>query len=169
MISGILLSVAWLLSVNGSNLKVFNPNQQGVEVWQYLNFANGAIQGFYAPFTQRVRNYDCFSETYNLGYELMNWYDAFRHNFFKDLSGVVYAIVAAVHIFGGIRWWSVCSSEMNNGLSNPFTKLLGSVSSVNYRHKNRLWPNAWHRLRAFDRFWGFLSIQSIRERRNMDL
>ena len=77
-----------------------------------------------------MRNYDCFSETYNLGYELMNWYDAFRHNFFKDLSGVVYAIVAAVHIFGGIRWWSVCSSEMNYGLSNPFTKLLGSVSSV---------------------------------------
>ena len=60
----------------------------------------------------------------------MNWYDAFRHNLFKDLSGVVYAIVAAVHIFGGIRWWSVCSSEMNYGLSNPISKLLGSVSSV---------------------------------------
>ena len=77
-----------------------------------------------------MRNYDCFSETYNFGYELMNWYDAFQHDLFKGFNSVIYAIVVGIHIFGGIRWWSVCSDEINYGLSNPITKLLGNVSSV---------------------------------------
>jgi hypothetical protein len=53
--------------------EAFDPLLPGGEIWGYINLAQGALTGFWGPYSQRARDYDCFSESYNLASEILNW------------------------------------------------------------------------------------------------
>ena len=56
----------------------FDPLNPGPDWWKYVRFVRGILNGFYGPFNQRARNYDCFSETYTLGTEMMVYIVGFK-------------------------------------------------------------------------------------------
>ena len=54
--------------------KAFNPAHPEPEWLKYAGTVVGIVAGWYGPWTQRARNYDCFSETLAFGDALNYWY-----------------------------------------------------------------------------------------------
>ena len=57
--------------------EAWDPLQPGGKPMSALGFTHGLLTGLYGPYIQRLRNYDCFSETYTFGTEMLNWYTMF--------------------------------------------------------------------------------------------
>ena len=57
--------------------KPFDPLVPGGDIWHWINWSYSALFAIYTPLGQRLRSYDCFSETMTLADELMDLRVAF--------------------------------------------------------------------------------------------
>ena len=129
------LAMVSAVSAQSAEMPDFDPLVPGGETWQYINFAEGVLLGFYGPFTQRARNYDCFSESYNLAFEGIKWHNAIKRNLFVDPFDIATQVVAiAAGGFGVFRWLTLCYDELQYSKANPLVEanqsLYGNVSVI---------------------------------------
>ena len=83
-----------------------------------------------------MRNYDCFSETYTLGTEMLNWYLVWTGFDNEDGLTMTLAILNGIgQGWGAFRWGNVCYDEYMYGRHNPYRgsfadqTLFGNVSN----------------------------------------
>jgi hypothetical protein len=112
--------------------KPFDPLLPGGGLWHWINWSHTLLFGIYTPLGQRLRSYDCFSESMSLADELLNLRWAFQGMDFGDLfTLIMFLATAIIDLWGGVRWVGVCKDEYAFSAGNPYrvANLAGSTSS----------------------------------------
>ena len=88
----------------------------------WVDLGAGVMTGFYGPFAQRVRNYDCFGEFFNWMSELVTWHVTFYGwwELEDPMSWVFISTNGLAQLWGGFRAFDVCMEQYYYSRTNMF-------------------------------------------------
>jgi hypothetical protein len=93
--------------------------------------------GLWAPYMQRARDYDCFSEMMQLALEIMDWHLVFENKFdvneWRDWLFV--GTGALTQFYGGFRSLDVCLDQYSFSKGNPWIKSMLAEPKVEKKYK----------------------------------
>jgi hypothetical protein len=110
----------------------FDPLIPGGDIWHWINWGHTALFAIYTPLGQRLRKYDCFSETMTLADELLMLRWSLQGMDFSDIfTLIMFSVTVVVDLWGGIRWAALCQDEYFYTAGNPYrvANLVGSTES----------------------------------------
>ena len=102
------------------------------KIWKWIDFSYGIVLGLWAPYMQRARDYDCFSEMMNLALEIQDWHLMFDQKFdMKDWQGWLFMGMGVLtQIYGGYRSLDVCLDQYYFSVGNPWYESMLAEPSV---------------------------------------
>ena len=99
-------------------------NPFGLKYWKWLDVTMGLTIGLWLPYIQRARSYDCQSEMFALGVEIIDWYmltDPYWWRGFADTYSLISVAGNALNQIGLLwRVIDTCAAQYTFSLTNAW-------------------------------------------------